>query len=196
MKHLAGELMWKVEQSAKDFNDLNNLFHRATVAIEDYRKNHSLVAGVAEAAIGITATAVGASLFNPVDMADKIPELIGAAFGTGVGGAVGSLTSLIGGIGVVMMGTGFGIPVAAVTAIGASVGALSGLVTGWFGVELATHTMSLTEAIFANISGSVLVAFGCCMLFLAMKDLWRAGGEFVSYLRGLGINEIVPEDFS
>lgn len=181
MKYIAEELIEKAEATSKDFNDLEKMINRFSMDTKAFRKDHSFITGAAEAAIGIAAIAAGASLINPLDCGNKIPELIGAAFGVGVGGTVGTVVSSIGGIGIAMMGTAFAIPMAAVTAIGASVGALSGMITGWFGVDLATHTASLTEIIFANISGVALVGFGCYMLFLAMKDLWRSGEEFISY---------------
>ncbi|MDD2542544.1 MAG: hypothetical protein PHH28_16105 [Desulfuromonadaceae bacterium] len=192
MKYLAKELTAKVEALSRDQND----FEKLISCFNTFKNNHPAIAGMTEAAFGITAIAIGAPLINPVDCEGKIPELIGAAFGTGVGGVVGGTFASIGGIGISMMGTAFAIPAVAVTAIGVGVGSLSGLFTGWFGIELASHTMSLLEIMRDNISGAALVAFGCYMLFLAIKDLWRAGGEFISYLRNLGINEIPVEELS
>ena len=95
-----------------------------------------------------------------------------------------------------MMGTGFAIPAALVMAIGTGIGALSGSVTGWFGVDLVTQAPSLLEMLFDNISGVALIAFGCYMLSLAIKDLWRAGGEFITYLKSFGVNEMPAEVLS
>lgn len=191
MKQIADELMAKAEVLSRDQSDMKKLINRTTDSVAAFRKDHPAIAGTAEAAIGIAAIAVGASIFDPVDYGTKVPELIGAAFGAGAGGGIGgAVMSLAGGIGIAAMGTAFAIPAAAVTVVGAGAGALSGSLVGWFGVEQATSTMSLAESLFTNISGAALVAFGCYMLCLALKDLWRAGGEFVSYLKNLGVNEI------
>jgi len=190
MKQIGEELFGKAMDLNKDNYDLKTLMSRFTTSINNYRENHVVAAGVMEATIGVTAIAAGAVLFDPIDFSNKLPELIGSVAGAGAGGAAGGYAlSTIGGIGIVMMGTGFGIPAVAVTALGAMVGSLAGSMSGWFTAKIATDTMSLTETLFRGISGAVLVAFGCYMLFLAMKDLWKAGGEFISYLKSLGINE-------
>lgn len=193
MKHLAEELIAKAEASSKDVSDMKRLIDRTLMHIENFRNDHGFIAGTAESAIGIAAIAFGASIFDPVDYGTKVPELIGAVTGAGIGGKLGSM---VGGIGIVMMGTGFAIPAAVVTAIGATAGALSGSIAGWFGDELASHTSSLLETLSLNVSGAVLVAFGCYMLFLGLKDLWRAGGEFITFVKGLGVKEISMEELS
>lgn len=190
MKQIGEELLGKATELNKDNYDLKTLMSRFTASINDYRANHAVAAGVMEATIGITAIAAGAVLFDPMDFSNKVPELIGSVAGAGAGGAAGGYAlSTIGGIGIVMMGTGFGIPAVAVTALGATAGALAGSMSGWFTAKIAADTLSLTETLFRGISGAALVAFGCFMLFLALKDLWKAGGEFISYLKSLGINE-------
>ncbi len=190
MNYLSTEILVKVEAARKDRTDLEKLLNCASEKLKSFRNNHSVIAGSIEGAIGVAAISLGFSLLNPVGLGDKIPELIGAAFG-GVGGGVGgAVVTAIGGIGITMMGTGFGIPAAVVMAIGTTIGTLSGSVTGWFGVDLTTQAPSLLEMLFDNISGAALIAFGCYMLCLAIKDLWRAGGEFITYIRSLGVNEI------
>ncbi|MFK5926940.1 MAG: hypothetical protein QM483_09950 [Desulfuromusa sp.] len=190
MKQIGEEILGKATELNKDNYDLKTLMSRFTASINDYRENHAIAAGVMEATIGISAIAAGAVLFDPIDFSNKVPELIGSLTGAGVGGAAGGLaSSTVGGIGIVMMGTGFGIPAAVVTALGATAGALSGSMAGWFTASIAADTMSLTEVLFRGISGTALVAFGCYMLFLAMKDLWKAGGEFISYIKSLGVTE-------
>lgn len=197
MKEIADELTGKVKEIRKDHDDLEGLINRVSVSIQTFRKDHSAIAGAAEAAIGFSAIAIGASLFNPADYATKVPELIGSVVGGSVGGGVGGfVASMVGGIGVAMMGSAFAIPALAVTTIGAVAGASSGLVAGWFGAEIAAHTTTLAEMLFANISGTALVAFGCYMLFIALKDLWRAGGEFIDYLRNLGVKELSIEELT
>lgn len=197
MKHLAEELIEKVEESIKDTNDFKKLIHRVPMQINTIRKDHPCISGSIECAIGIAAIAAGASHFNHFGSGGMMPELVSAAFGAGVGGGVGGIvTSLIGGIGVAMMGTAFSIPASAIIGLGIGIGALSGSVTGWLGVDLASQAPSLMEILFDNIAGAALVTFGCYMLFLGMKDLWKAGGEFIAYLKTLGINEIPVEELS
>lgn len=192
MKQLADELITKAELSSRDVSDLKKMINGASIAIQEFKKDHAFISGSAEAAIGIGAIALGASLFDPIDYGTKIPELIGAVAGAGIGGKIAS----IGAIGITMMGSGFAIPAAVVTAIGASVGALTGMTAGWFGSELAAHTASVVETLCHNVSGAVLVAFGCYMLILGLKDLWRAGGDFIAYLKYLGVSEISAEELS
>lgn len=189
MNYLSTEILVKVEAARKDRTDLEKLLDCTSEKLKSFRNNHSAIAGSIEGAIGVAAISLGFSLLNPVGLGDKIPELVGAAFGAGVGGAVVGPIAAIGGIGITMMGAAFAIPAAAVMAIGAGIGTLSGSVTGWLGVDLATQAPSLLEMLFDNISGAALIAFGCYMLCLAFKDLWRAGGEFISYMRNLGVNE-------
>lgn len=196
MNYLASEMFEKIEAARKDRTDLEKLLDRTSDGLKSFRNNHPAFAGSIEGAIGVTAISVGFSLLSPVGCTDKIPELIGAAFGTGVGGVAGGTIATIGSIGIAMMGTAFSIPAALVMAIGTGIGALSGSVTGWFGVDLATQVPSLLEMLLDNISGAVLIAFGCYMLCLAIKDLWRAGGEFITYLKSLGVNEIPVEVLS
>jgi len=190
MKQIGEELLGKATELNKDNYDLKTLMKRFSTSINDYRENHNVAAGVMEATIGITAIAAGAVIFDPIEFSSKVPELLASVVGGAAGGTAGGYAlSTIGGIGVVMMGTGFGIPAVAVTALGAASGALAGSITGWFSAKIAADTMSLAETLFRGISGAALVAFGCYMLFLAMKDLWKAGGEFISYLKELGVNE-------
>ena len=196
MNYLASEMLDKIEAARKDRTDLEKLLDRTSDGIKSFRNNHPAFAGSIEGAIGVTAISVGFSLLSPVGCTDKIPELIGAAFGAGVGGGVGGTIATIGGIGITMMGTGFAIPATLVMAIGTGIGALSGSVTGWFGVDLVTQAPSLLEMLFDNISGVALIAFGCYMLSLAIKDLWRAGGEFITYLKSFGVNEMPAEVLS
>jgi hypothetical protein len=190
MNYLSTEILVKVEAARKDRTDLEKLLNCTSEKLKSFRNNHSAIAGSIEGAIGVTAISLGFSLLNPVGLGDKIPELVGAALGAGLGGVLGGSVAAIGSIGIAMMGTAFAIPAAAVMAIGASIGSLSGSVTGWLGVDLATQAPSLLEMLFDNISGAALIAFGCYMLCLAIKDLWKAGGEFISYIRSLGVNEI------
>lgn len=192
MKHIAGEIMMKVEELSKDHNDVKVLVSRAKARVEEFRATHPALAGTAEVAIGVTAIASGTKLLGTVDLAGGlIPELLGTALGGGVGGGIGAaVASTVGGIGVVMMGSAFAITAPAVMAIGATVGALPGSVAGWFGGAAAHNAMSLAETLFASVSGASLIAFGLYMLVLGLKDLWRAGGEFISYLQSLGVNEI------
>lgn len=196
MKYLANEIMEQIGTARKDRADLEKLVGIACDGVKSFRNNHPAFAGSIEGAIGVAAITAGFSLLTPVGCVDKIPELIGAAFGAGVGGGVGGAIATIGGIGITMMGCGFAIPAAAVMAIGTGVGALSGSVTGWFGVDLATQAPSMLEMLSGNISGAALIAFGCYMLCLAIQDLWVAGGEFINYLRSLGVKEIHVEALS
>lgn len=197
MKYLANEIFEIVEASSKDQTDLEKLFCRISDGVKTARNDHPAIAGSIEGALALTSIAIGVSLVNPVDCVGKIPELLGAVLGAGAGGGVvGTAAYLVGGIGVAMMGTAFSIPAATITAIGIGVGALSGSAFGWFGVDLATQAPSLLELLFDNISGAALIAFGCYMLCLSMKDLWRAGGEFITYLKNLGVNEILMEELS
>lgn len=190
MNYLANEMLEKIESVRKDHTDLEKLLNCTSDGINTFRNNHPAIAGSIEGAIGVTAISAGFSLLGSVSGADTIPELIGAAFGVGVGGGLGGVIASIGGIGIAMMGTAFTIPAAVVMAIGTGIGAMSGSVTGWFGVDLLTQAPSLLEILFDNISGAALIAFGCYMLCLAAKDLWKAGGEFITYLKNMGVNEI------
>lgn len=191
MKHIAGEIMTKAEELSKDHNDLKILFNRSKVHVEEFRSTYPALAGTAEVAIGVTAIAAGTQLLGTVDLAGGlIPELLGAAVGFGFGGSVGAIVSSIGGIGVTMMGGGFGIPAAVVVAIGTTVGAIPASVAGWFGGAAAHSAMSMAETLFTSVSGASLIAFGLYMLVLGLKDLWRAGGEFISYLKSHGVSEI------
>lgn len=195
MNYLANEMLEKIESARKDHTDLEKLLNRTSDWLVSFRNNHPAIAGSMEGAIGVTAISIGFSLLGSVGVADKIPELIGSVFGAGVGGGVGGAIAVkIGGIGIAALGTGFAIPAAAVMAIGTGIGVLSGSATGWLGVDLATQAPSLLEMLSDNISGAALIAFGCFMLCLAVKDLWKAGGEFVSYLKSLGVNEIPVEE--
>jgi hypothetical protein len=187
MNHLANELMAKVEAAQKDRTDLEKLFDRASDGLRSFRKEHPAFAGSIEGALGLVALYAGASLLTPIGLENKIPELVGAAFGVGVGGGIGGTIAAIGGVGITMMGTGFGIPASAVMALGSIIGAVSGATTGWFGVDLATQAPSLIEMLFDNFSGAALIAFGCHMLWLAAKDVWKAGGDFVSFIQNLGL---------
>jgi hypothetical protein len=190
MNYLANEMLEKIESASKDQTDLEKLLSCTSDGLKSFRSNHPALAGSIEGAIGVAAISVGFSLLGSVSGADKIPELIGAAFGSVVGGGMGGVIASIGGIGITMMGTGFAIPAAVVMAIGSGIGALAGSVTGWFGVDLATQAPSILGMLFDTISGAALIAFGCYMLCLAAKDLWRAGGEFITYLKSMGVNEI------
>lgn len=196
MNYLSNEILEKIEAASKDRTDLEKLFDRASDGLKSFRNNHPAFAGSIEGAVGVAAISAGISLYSPVGCANMVPELVGAAFGAGVGGGVGGTIAAIGGVGISMMGTAFAIPAAVIMAIGTGIGALSGAATGWFGVDLATQAPSLLEMLFDNISGAALIAFGCYMLWLAIKDLWRAGGEFISYIRSLGVNEIPVEVLS
>lgn len=182
MNYLSTEILEKIEAARKDSTDLEKLF---SDGVKPFRNNHPAIAGSIGVAIAVTAISLGFSLLNPVGCGNKIPELAGAALGAVVGGKAAA----IGGVGISMMGTAFPIPAAVVMAIGA----LSGAIMGKFGVDLATQAPSLLEMLFDNISGAALIAFGCYMLCLAIKDLWKAGGEFISYIRSLGVNEIPVE---
>lgn len=190
MNYLANEILEKIASERRDHTDLEKLLNRASDELKSFRNDHPVIAGSMEGAIAVTAISVGFSLLSSVGCADKIPELIGAAFGAGVGGVVGGTITAIGGIGIAMMGTGFAIPATLITAIGTGIGAFSGSVTGWLGIDLATQAPTLLGMLFDNISGAALIAFGCYMLCLAAKDLWRAGGEFLTYLKSMGFSEI------
>ncbi len=124
MKQIGEELLGKAIELSKDNFDLKTLMSRYTKAAGRFRDDHPATASAMEAAIGVTAIAVGATLFEPIEFSSKVPELIGSLTGAGVGGAVGALVgSTIGGIGIVAMGTGFGIPALAVASLGAASGA-------------------------------------------------------------------------
>ncbi len=196
MNYLSAEILEKIEEARKDRTDLEKLFDRTSEGIKSFRNTHPAFAGSIEGAIGVTAISVGFSLLSPVGCTDRIPELIGAAFGAGVGGVAGGTIATVGSIGIAMMGSAFSIPAALVMAIGTGIGAVSGSVTGWFGVDLATQAPSLLEMLFDNFSGAAFIALGCYMLCLAIKDLWRAGGEFITYIRSFGVNEIPVEVLS
>jgi hypothetical protein len=192
MKHIAGEIIRTAEVMSKDHNDVKVLVSRAMNWVEEFRGAHPAIAGTGEVAIGVTAIYFGTQLLSTVDLAGgKIPELLGAIVG-GAGGGVlgGGVASTVGGIGITMMGGAFAIPAAAVTTIGATVGVLPGAVAGWFGGAAADSAMLLAETIFAGVSGASLIAFGLFMLILGFKDLWRAGGEFIAYLKSLSVSEI------
>lgn len=192
MKHIAGEIMIKAEELSKDHNDVKMLVSRAKAWAKEFRVVHPALAGTAEVAIGVSAIAAGTKLLATVNLAGGlIPELLGSAIGGSVGGGVGAaVASTVGGIGITMMGGAFAITAPAVIAIGATVGALPGSVAGWLGGSAAHTAMSLAETLFASVSGASLIAFGLYMLVLGLKDLWRAGGEFITYLKSLGVSEI------
>lgn len=185
MKYLTTEIFGSVEGASKDRTDIEKLFDCTSDGLKSFRENHAVIAGAAEGAIGVAAISLGISLLSVSGGGNEIPELVGAALGAVAGGKL----SAIGGVGVVMMGAAFSIPAAAVITIGT----LSGAAVGALGVNLASEAPSLLEMLLDNISAAALITFGCYMLYLSFKDLWRAGGEFISYLKGLGVLEIPVE---
>jgi len=197
MKYIGNDLIMKIEGFTKDQNDLEKLISQVSVSIQNFRREHALVSGTAEAAIGITAIAAGSSAMGPMFYTDQVAELIGSLLGGAAGsGLGGAAASVIGGIGVAMMGTAFAIPAAAIIAIGALAGGIAGSIAGWFGAELSSLSTSIAITSFSNFSAMALVAFGCYMLFLGLKDLWRGGGELIEYLKNLKIDQLSWEEQS
>lgn len=196
MKHVAKEIIGRVEGLTKDTEDVQKVTRKALNEILKFRHNHPAVSGTLEAAIGISAIAAGFHLVAPGSIAygpyaGKIPELVGAACGSATGaGVAATAASIIGGIGIAAMGTAFAIPAAAVTAIAAAAGATVGALAGWLGGSAASQAASLAETLFLNVSGLALIAFGIFMLTLALKDLWRAGGNFIEYIKNFEVREI------
>lgn len=148
-----------------------------------------IILGVSLLIVGINMRSAKNSWDETITISEEIPGTKGrnaaiGAFGGAVGGGI--LASVVGGIGVVVAGTGIGLPagaalIATAAALGAGGGAVAGAAIGE-SATISTHTKTITHVkpAYETWQWVAVVTVAGILLFLAVLEMRKLRGAETS----------------
>lgn len=148
----------------REYDESKGFLKEVRTKTLEFANNHKLSVGIVEIAAGLAAISGGIAAGGLLESVNRIPEFLGVLGG---GGLAGSFGYLLGGIGVAVGGTAFGVPVLAVTAISA----LSGSILGYLGGSSINSILGTQITFMDQLGGAALIAAGLWLVYDGIKRI-------------------------